>query len=213
MTGDGDGGCACRRDRHDPRLVVVTGGPGAGKTAVLELARRSLCEHVVVLPEAAGIVFGGGFPRHPSDPGRRAAQRAIFHVQRQVELLHLGEARAAVLLCDRGTLDGLAYWPSGAGALLDDVGTSRDAELARYHAVVHLRTPGVVTGYDRSNPLRIEDAGQAHAIDERILHAWQDHPDRTIIDAAASFRDKADQALAAISRQLPKCCQPLATTA
>ena len=39
------------------RRIALTGGPGAGKTAVLELARRLLCEHVHILPEAPGIVF------------------------------------------------------------------------------------------------------------------------------------------------------------
>jgi nucleoside-triphosphatase THEP1 len=43
------------------RRVVLTGGPGGGKTAVLELVQRTLCEHVKVLPEAAGMVFRGGF--------------------------------------------------------------------------------------------------------------------------------------------------------
>ncbi len=51
--------CACRQ-RHDMRRIVLTGGPGAGKTAVLELVRQEFCAHVTVLPEAAGIVFGGG---------------------------------------------------------------------------------------------------------------------------------------------------------
>lgn len=60
----GSSPCNCRLPFHDARLVVVTGGPGAGKTAVLELAARSFCEHVAILPEAATIVFGGGFPRH-----------------------------------------------------------------------------------------------------------------------------------------------------
>lgn len=55
-------GCACTA-RHNRLRVVLTGGPGAGKTAVLELIRQSLCTHVKILPEAAGIVFGGGFPR------------------------------------------------------------------------------------------------------------------------------------------------------
>lgn len=50
--------CDCG-DRHVPRRVVLTGGPGAGKTAVLELIRLFFCEHVKTLPEAAGIVFGG----------------------------------------------------------------------------------------------------------------------------------------------------------
>ena len=43
--------CHCKRTTHgDPALVVITGGPGAGKTAVLEVARRYLCEHIAVLP-------------------------------------------------------------------------------------------------------------------------------------------------------------------
>ncbi|NNC81380.1 MAG: hypothetical protein HKN94_14650 [Acidimicrobiales bacterium] len=50
----------CAQLRHDPRLMVVASGPGAGTTAMLEMDRRSLCGHVVILPEAAGIVFQGG---------------------------------------------------------------------------------------------------------------------------------------------------------
>ena len=36
--------CPCS-DSHRTRRVVLTGGPGAGKTAVLELIRQSFCEH------------------------------------------------------------------------------------------------------------------------------------------------------------------------
>ena len=85
--------CACE-EPHDQRTVVLTGGPGAGKTAVLELLRRCCCRHLVVLPEAAGVVFGGGFPRGTLAYQRRAAQRAIFHVQRELESLVPPEAAA-----------------------------------------------------------------------------------------------------------------------
>src|SRR5262245_64907181 len=61
--------------RHQPKRIVLTGGPGAGKTAVLELVRQAFCRHVVVLSEAAGILFGGGFPRGPSEGERAVAQR------------------------------------------------------------------------------------------------------------------------------------------
>ena len=44
--------CECS-DVHKRRRVVLTGGPGAGKTALLELIRRSFCSHVKILPEAA----------------------------------------------------------------------------------------------------------------------------------------------------------------
>jgi len=74
--------CECS-NAHKRRRIALTGGPGAGKTALLELIRQSFCNHVTVLPEAAGVVFGGGFPRHADRKCQRAAQRAIYHVQRQ----------------------------------------------------------------------------------------------------------------------------------
>ena len=55
------------------------------------MAKKVLCDHVVVLPEAATIVFGGGFWRLESASAKMAAQRAIFHVQREMEYLVVGE--------------------------------------------------------------------------------------------------------------------------
>ncbi len=46
--------CDCTR-QHEPRRIVLTGGPGAGKTAVLEMVRHVVCAHVVLVPEAAAI--------------------------------------------------------------------------------------------------------------------------------------------------------------
>jgi hypothetical protein len=59
--------CDCT-ETHVPRRIVVTGGPD-----------------LQILPESAGIVFGGGFPRRADVAGRKAAQRAIFYVQRELE--------------------------------------------------------------------------------------------------------------------------------
>ena len=42
--------CDCT-ETHVPRRVVVTGGPGAGKTAALELIRpSSFCKYLQILP-------------------------------------------------------------------------------------------------------------------------------------------------------------------
>ncbi|NDI06057.1 MAG: hypothetical protein EBY58_07285 [Rhodobacteraceae bacterium] len=43
--------------------IVLTGGPGGGKTTAADLFRRELGEKVVVVPEAATMLFSGGFPR------------------------------------------------------------------------------------------------------------------------------------------------------
>lgn len=195
--------CDCR-DVHQRRRVVLTGGPGAGKTAVLELIRQSFCMHVKVLPESAGIVFGGGFPRGPDVELRRAAQRAIFYVQRELEAIG-DTGNPAVVLCDRGTVDGVAYWPGGPDYLAS-VGTTLEEQYARYDTVIHLRTPGAA-GYNHLNPLRIESPAEAEAIDERILRAWDDHPRRFLVEASTDFVEKAQRAIAILRDEVPECCR------
>ena len=196
--------CSCEKP-HTPRRIVLTGGPGAGKTAVLELVRQQFCSHVQILPEAAGIVFGGGFPRVGSAARRRAAQRAIFFVQRELE--NLGEAdNAAIVLCDRGTVDGAAYWP-GPDDFWTAVGTTREHELNRYDAVIHLRTPPIENGYNRANPLRTESAAAAAGIDARLLEIWSGHPRRFIVPASADFLDKAALTIQILRAEVPECCK------
>lgn len=196
--------CGCHA-AHQRQRIVLTGGPGAGKTAVLELVRQSMCQHVALLPESAGILFGGGFPRGPGPIERAAAQRAIYRVQRELETIADAHDNAAVMLCDRGTIDGAAYWP-GPDSLWAAVGTSREAELLRYDAVIHLRT-APPEAYNRDNPLRLESAYEAALIDERIAQAWADHPRRFFVEGTVDFLEKADRALELLRAQTPACCR------
>lgn len=196
--------CGCETP-HVRRRVVLTGGPGAGKTATLEVIRKTFCDHVLILPEAAGVIFGGGFPRGGAQVVRQAAQRAIFYTQRELEAT--AEAtEAAVVLCDRGTVDGEAYWP-GPGSLWPAVGTTLAAQVARYEAVIHMRTPPIEHGYDLSNPLRTETPEEAAAIDARLLRAWEGHPRRIIVEATPAFLTKVLTVLLALWEELPPCCR------
>ena len=199
--------CACEEKVHDCRLVVLTGGPGAGKTAVLEVIRKHFCRHVAVLPEAASILFGGGFPRRSSPLARQAAQRAIYHVQVELERMVVEERRVAVALCDRGTVDGLAYWEGSPESYWAELGTTHEAQLARYAAVIHLRTPSEARGYNWQNPVRTESALEAAARDERILQAWSGHPRRFIVESADSFLVKLAQVIELVREQVPPCCR------
>lgn len=197
-----------------PPAIVVTGGPGAGKTALLEVARRELGKGgaVEIVPEAASIVFGGGFPRFADDPSRRAAQRAIYHVQSELER-RLADVRALqsvenaepaprVMLCDRGTIDALAYWPGTADEFFDDVGSILEREFSRYQAVLHLRVPPIGNGYLNTS-LRIESAREALRIDERLLEVWSRHPCRIVIDSDVDFLHKTRRALDALRELVP----------
>lgn len=195
--------CGCTA-QHRRRRIVLTGGPGAGKTAVLELVRQQFCAHVQILPEAAGIVFGGGFPRTGSLDRRRAAQRAIFFVQRELE--HLGDSdNAAIVLCDRGTVDGAASWP-GPDSFWAAVGTTREQEMSRYDAVVHLRTPPP-EGYNNGNPLRTESAEAAAEIDAQLLRIWEGHPHRFVVPPSTNFLEKAGRTIEILRGEVPDCCR------
>lgn len=177
---------------------------------MLELLRRSLCEHVVIVPEAAGVLFAGGFPRSNKPDARRAAQIAIYHVQLQMEAALLAQG-GGIMLCDRGAVDGSAYWPGGT-EFWPAVSTSRKEVLRRYDAVIHLRVPDADSGYGHQNRLRIETAAEARAIDERILEAWQGHPRRVVIASASDFLEKARRTLEVLRAELPACCRDHATT-
>lgn len=199
--------CDCRHNAHQPKFVVITGGPGSGKTAVLELARKALCPHVLILPESAGILFGGGFWRRETDSARAAAQRAIFHIQKELERIVEDEKQAAIGLCDRGSIDGLAYWPKDEASYWDELKTDREAEYARYEAVIHLRTPPAAQGYNNhTNPIRIESALQAMEIDQKLLRVWERHPRRIVIDSCDNFLEKAQKTIVEIRKLIPACC-------
>ncbi len=196
--------CECQ-NLHRRRRIVLTGGPGAGKTAVLELVRQSFCAHVKVLPEAAGILFAGGFPRGSDGETRRAGQRAIFYLQRELEGM-VDAANLAIVLCDRGTVDGLAYWP-GPDDFWAALGTVLDEQLRRYDAVIHLRTPALGQGYNHQNPLRLESAAEAAAIDIRLASIWARHPRRFEVAPTADFLDKAAAVVEILRGELPECCR------
>jgi hypothetical protein len=169
------------------------------------MVRRALCAHVRVLHESAGIVFGGGFPRDDHPECARAAQRAIFHVQRELEVT-ADVHGPAIVLCDRGTIDGLAYWPGSFDDFWASTGATWDGELARYDAVIHLRTPTPSQGYNQTNPLRTESAALAAEIDERIAVVWEHHPRRYVVESTGDFLEKATTALGILRDELPECC-------
>src|SRR5688572_6117210 len=119
--------------------IVVTGGPSGGKTTLIEALRKELGHQAVIVPEAASILYRGGFPRLKTPHSALCTQRAIYSVQKELEeLVPRENRRAQVTVCDRGSLDGVAYWPRAERDFFRSVGCSRAAELRRYDWVLHL---------------------------------------------------------------------------
>lgn len=181
--------------------IAVTGGPGGGKSTATQLLRRELGERVIVVPESATLLFSGGFPRHATALAQAAAQRAIFHVQRNLEDVQAAQYPDRLLLCDRGTIDGVAYWPEGVEpGYFATMGTTLEAELARYDGVIFLQT-AAAGGHsiEGGNPARIETNAQATALDEALQQVWRAHPRFVFIPNHRSFMKKLTDGIGALT--------------
>lgn len=173
------------------RRVVVTGGPGGGKTTAVDLFRREIGDQVVVVPEAATLLFAGGFPRATDEALLRCTQRTIFEVQRGLETAQAQLYPGRLLLCDRGTVDGAAYWPGDPDGFFAAMGTTLEAELGRYDAVLFFETAAAGGhGIETGNRYRNEDAATAVALDRRLRALWEHHPAFKLIANHQSFVSK-----------------------
>lgn len=180
--------------------IVLTGGPGGGKTTAADLFRREIGDRVVIVPEAATLLFGGGFPRSREPHALRSAQTAIYHVQRNLEDVQSALYPSRILLCDRGTIDGAVYWP---GDDPDDFfarqGTTLAAELGRYEAVIFFESAAVGgISIEGGNPVRNESLREAIALDHRLRAIWSAHPRFVLVPHERSFFHKMSAGLAAL---------------
>jgi predicted ATPase len=179
--------------------IVLTGGPGGGKTTAADLFRREIGERVVLVPEAATMVFSGGFPRSTQPLAVHAAQRAIYEVQRNLEDVQAALYPDRVLLCDRGTVDGAAYWPGEPHHFFDDIGSTLERELVRYDAVIFFESAAVGgMGIEGGNPVRNESLEKAVELDGKLRALWMKHPKFVLVPHNPSFFKKISYGLAVL---------------
>lgn len=188
------------KKKHNGRCrIVLTGGPGGGKTTAADLFRREIGDRVVIVPEAGTMVFAGGFPRSHDPQAIIAAQKAIYHVQRNLEDVQSTLFPNRILLCDRGTVDGGAYWPGDSDEFFKTFETTLENELARYDAVIFFESAAVGgMSIEGGNPVRTESIREAVALDERLRALWSRHPRFILIPHNPSFFKKITFALAAL---------------
>ena len=174
------------------KKIVLTGGPSGGKTTALSLLQETFGGDVAIVPEAATLIYSGGFPRKDNSPIHiEHAQNIIFFTVHQLEKLAERTSNAKVIICDRGSIDGAVYWPSGPDNFFKEMNTTLDEQLARYDAVLHLSPPKNPDFYQATH-VRTESLDEAFAIDERILKIWEKHPNRMIIGGTEHFFEKAE---------------------
>jgi hypothetical protein len=124
--------------------------------------------------------------------GRRDAQRRIYRLQTEQEERFTREHPDRVLLLDRGTIDGSAYWPDGPQDYWRDLKTSAQEQFKRYDMVIWMEscaTLGIYDG-DQSNACRFEDPVAAVESGKLLLALWGGHPNLKHVGAFSNIEDK-----------------------
>ncbi|MBI5653946.1 MAG: AAA family ATPase [Chloroflexi bacterium] len=163
-------------------VIVLTGGPGGGKTTLLEeLARDSAwANRFVALPE---VIFATHFLN--ITPREKLFQRVMVNLENGMEdavARALGASDPRAILCHRGTLDPLAYWLDRGWAeeeFFAFTETRREEHYRRYTAVIHLVTAadGAPQAYKRfPEAHRPEKPEDAIRLDRLLEQVWRGHP-------------------------------------
>jgi predicted ATPase len=173
------------------KRIVLTGGPGGGKTTALDLIRREFSGKIATVPEAATMIFSGGIERSNNNQVLKAQQTAIFYLQKHLEDIQRATFEHSIILCDRGSLDGLAYWPDGPDEFFKTMNTNLEDELARYDAVIFFESAAKSGESIKSNnPIRNESENAAIIIDDKLQAIWSQHPNFNLINSDESFINK-----------------------
>jgi hypothetical protein len=163
-------------------ILVLTGGPGGGKTALIEELSRdpTWTGRFAALPEAIFLMRHIGI-----SPREKLFQRVMVHLQVGLEeglARALGPDDPRAILCHRGSLDPLAYWLDRGWPeeeFFSYTETTREEHYQHYTAVIHLITAadGAEEHYARwpeaHRPEQIEDAIR---LDGLLHQVWRDHP-------------------------------------
>mmetsp|Transcript_7286 Transcript_7286/g.10886 ORF Transcript_7286/g.10886 Transcript_7286/m.10886 type:complete len:422 (-) Transcript_7286:53-1318(-) len=177
--------------------IVLTGGPCGGKTTALARLSTYLKERgfeVGTVPEAFTLLMTNGisFEYFNTPDMPCTIQESVMTSQMALEdsmekiLRHRG--KPAVLLCDRGLMDGSAYLSEAEWQGLlkrKQINSVVDIREQRYNAVFHLVT--AAQGAERyytleNNQARTETPEEARKQDACTRSAWLGHPKLYVFD-------------------------------
>lgn len=178
--------------------VVLTGGPSSGKSTICRQLKDFFDHKLQACPEAAEMLFRGGFPRIENEIGLSERQYAIFHLQKALSRLSPSlNPSADILLFDRGLLDGLCYWPGSWQNFADKMQIDIAETRNHYDLVIQL---GVAHCDDyQNNSFRPEDQQTSLDMEQKLIKIWQEHPNYHFVPYFKEWQDKLQACLNLIS--------------
>lgn len=194
--------------------IVLTGGPGGGKTKVTEAIKEYLEKldyKVFIISETAteiinsGIKMFGENPIEPIEFQRLVIKLQLFKEQLVLDALeNYGDCKKVIIL-DRALMDNKAYVTSeGFKILLEEFNLTEEDVCNRYDAILHLNTAAFLeTGYTKeNNKARSEDEFEAIIRDKNLYNAWKIHNNHYTIQPEIDFEVKKENVLQIIKQEL-----------
>jgi len=209
-------------EHHQVVRVLLTGGPGAGKTSALATLRDRLARlgvQALLVPETATELLrnsGGYEPSWHGTPRHIAMQEVFMRHQLSQEngyiaLAGLRPEKPAVLLCDRGLLEGRVFCsPEQWDECLRRLDTSDEKLLQRYDVIVHMKSTacGMENLYEygpgSNNPNRFHTPEQARKWDEDAEFVHSSHPCYRVVENNPDFSQKIESVLEHVYDELSK---------
>lgn len=191
-------------------LIVITGGPCAGKSTAMTWIQNAFTKMgyvVLFVPETATELITGGVA--PWTCGTNKDYQKC-QIQLQLEKERIFEEAAStmknekiLIVCDRGAMDNKAYMTQEEfQSLLKQLGYNEVELRDAYDAVFHLVTAadGAEEFYTTANnTARTETVEQAKELDKKLIAAWTGHPHLRVIDNSTNFEDKMKRLISEIS--------------
>lgn len=118
--------------------IAVTGRPDVGKSTILRIVECEYPKKVVAGVDALNTVNRVVFPEAKTDASRCLYQKALYYLQQALEKIIEDTDPTKLILCDHGSLDLLALWPSSSDSFFKSLQSSLEAELARYDWVLQI---------------------------------------------------------------------------
>lgn len=200
--------------------VVLTGGPGGGKTSVLNAIKKMAEEDgkykniiklgdkkikLITVPETATELISNGIT--PTEAEKvYDFQEALFKIQRAKEenamnVLKFGyDADIVLFIYDRGLLDGMAYLDTKGEFenILFSNGVQELELLDSYDLVIDLLSTAVCSPdkySSESNQSRYEDKEWAKSVDERTTAMWVGHRNMRVFDSSVPLEEEVENVI------------------
>lgn len=178
--------------------VCLTGGPGTGKTSVIDAAYKELSKDykVIIVPETVTYLRNMGLTFYETVED---FQEIVMSYQLFIENIvnrttQMYPDKDIVVICDRGIVDSCAYQNDKQLAEVCrrlDVNWDINQMYERYDQVVALI--GAKEFYTlENNPARDENYEKAKNLGATTIGCWENHPSLHIVGPQERIEDKED---------------------